>query len=231
MEGERSAALALKIMDIILCGCKGRMGQAVVSAAKDFKNMNIVAGVDRKDDFSGEYPIYADMNKISENADVIIDFSNPALLGSLLEYAKNKKISAVICTTGFSEKQTKEIKEASKIVPILYSRNMSLGVNLLVELSKIATRILGENFDIEIIEKHHNKKIDAPSGTALMLAEEISEEMPESAKFTYDRSKERKARAKNEIGIHSVRGGTIAGDQLYRFTGAEQPLQTEKLVK
>ena len=169
-----------------------------------------------------EYPIYADMNQITEKPDVIIDFSNPALLESLLIYAKEKKVPAVICTTGFSKEQTERIKEASKTIPILYSRNMSLGINLLVELSKIATGILGENFDVEIIEKHHNKKIDAPSGTALMLAEEIAERMPEKAAFTYDRSKERKSRTKNEIGIHSVRGGTIAGDHEVIFAGNKE---------
>lgn len=209
-------------MNIILCGCKGRMGQAVANAAKNFKGMKIVAGVDTKEDFSGEYPIYSDMNKIAEEADVIIDFSNPALLKSLLGFAVERKVPAVICTTGFSAEQTEEMKQASKCIPILYSRNMSLGINLLVELSKIATKILGENFDVEIIEKHHNKKIDAPSGTALMLAEEISEEMPEKAEFTYDRSKERKPRTKNEIGIHSVRGGTIAGDHDVIFAGNKE---------
>lgn len=198
------------------------MGQAVAKAAKDFRNINVVAGVDTKEDLSGEYPIYADMNKISEMADVIIDFSNPALLKSLLRFVAERKVPAVICTTGFSEEQTEEMKEVSKAVPILYSRNMSLGINLLVELSKIATKILGENFDVEIVERHHNKKIDAPSGTALMLAEEISEEMPEKAEFTYDRSKERKPRAKNEIGIHSVRGGTIAGDHDVIFAGNKE---------
>ncbi len=198
------------------------MGQAVVNAAKNFKDMKIVAGVDTKEDLSGEYPIYADMNKVSETADVIIDFSNPALLKSLLGFVAERKVPAVICTTGFSEQQTEEIKEVSKTVPILYSRNMSLGINLLVELAKIATRILGENFDVEIVERHHNKKIDAPSGTALMLAEEISEEMTEKAEFTYDRSKERKPRTKNEIGIHSVRGGTIAGDHDVIFAGNKE---------
>ena len=198
------------------------MGQAVVKAASEFGNINVVAGVDVREDFSGEYPIYADMSKISETADVIIDFSNPTLLGSLLGYAKSSKVPAVICTTGFTEAQMQEIEETSKSVPILYSRNMSLGINLLVELSKIATRILGENFDVEIVEKHHNKKIDAPSGTALMLAEEISEEMPEKAEFVYDRSKERKPRTKNEIGIHSVRGGTIAGDHDVIFAGNKE---------
>lgn len=192
------------------------------NAAKNFKDIKIVAGVDTKEDFCSEYPIYADINKVSKKPDVIIDFSNPALLESLLSYAKENEVPAVICTTGFNEAQTQDIKEASKTIPILYSRNMSLGVNLLVELSKIATRILGENFDVEIIEKHHNKKIDAPSGTALMLAEEISAEMLEKAEFTYDRSKERKPRTKNEIGIHSVRGGTIAGDHDVIFAGNKE---------
>lgn len=198
------------------------MGQAVAKAAKDFRNINVVAGVDTKEDLSGEYPVYSDVDKISETADVIIDFSNPALLKSLLRFVAERKVPAVICTTGFSEQQTEEIKEVSKNVPILYSRNMSLGINLLVELSRIAAKILGENFDVEIVERHHNKKIDAPSGTALMLAEEISEEMPEKSEFTYDRSKERKPRAKNEIGIHSVRGGTIAGDHDVIFAGNKE---------
>ena len=136
-------------MNIVICGCRGRMGQAVAKAVKDFKNIKVVAGVDVKEDLSGEYPIYSDMSKIAENPDVIIDFSHPALLNALLSYVKEKKVPAVICTTGFSEEQTEKIKEASKIVPILYSRNMSLGINLLVELSKIAAGILGENFDVE----------------------------------------------------------------------------------
>lgn len=209
-------------MDIVICGCRGRMGQAVVKAANDFDDINVVAGIDIKEDLSGEYPIYSDINKIHGNFDVIIDFSNPAFLKSLLSYAAEKKIPAVICTTGFSDEQTEEIKKASKTVPILYSRNMSLGINLLVELSKIAAKILGEDFDVEIIERHHNKKIDAPSGTALMLAEEISGEMPEKSEFIYDRSKERKPRAKNEIGIHSVRAGTIAGDHDVIFAGNKE---------
>ena len=170
-------------MKVIICGCNGKMGQAVEKSMEDIWGIKPVAGIDVAENLSGSYPVYSKISDIKQKADVIIDFSSPALIDSLLEYAKSSGTPAVICTTGFSESQVESIKEASKLVPIHYSRNMSLGVNLLVELSKIATKVLGNKFDIEILEKHHNQKVDAPSGTALMIAEEISQEMPHKAEF------------------------------------------------
>lgn len=198
------------------------MGQAVKGIAKNCDDCDVVAGVDFLCTGKEECRVYEDIRKVQESADVIVDFSNPAALDSILEYSESTLTPAVICTTGFSENQVKKIKEASKSIPIFYSRNMSLGVSLLLELAKISTKILGKEFDIEIIEKHHNQKIDAPSGTAFMIAEAISEEIPESINCVYDRTKNRAPRNKNEIGIHSVRGGTIAGDHEVIFAGDKE---------
>ena len=198
------------------------MGQAVKQAAENAQGCQVVAGVDVCDKGDASCLVYKNIAEIKEKADVIIDFSNPAALGSVLEYAKNSNTPAVICTTGFSEVQVEEIKKASKTVPILYSRNMSLGINLLLELSRIAAKVLGDDFDIEIIEKHHNQKIDAPSGTALMIAEEISSSKGEKLDYVYDRTGVRQARTKSELGIHCIRGGTIAGDHEVIFAGNKE---------
>ena len=211
-----------EFMKIIICGYNGKMGQAVKEIAKNCDDCDVVAGVDFLCTGEEECRVYEDIRKVQESADVIVDFSNPKALDSILEYSESKLIPAVICTTGFSENQFKKIKEASKNVPIFYSRNMSVGVSLLLELAKISTKILGEEFDIEIIEKHHNQKIDAPSGTAFMIAEAISGEIPESVNYVYDRTKNRAPRSKNEIGIHSVRGGTIVGEHEVIFAGDKE---------
>lgn len=199
-------------MNIILCGCNGKMGQAIVNESQKFCNMNIVAGVDIKPDSSKSFPIFSSINDVNIKADIIIDFSNPLALNSILEYSQNQKLPVVICTTGFSKEQVEKINEASKNIPVFYSGNMSLGINLLIELCQKATKSLGDNADIEIIEKHHNQKIDAPSGTALMIANGISECLDEQYEYTYNRTAVREKRKKNEIGIHCVRGGTITGD-------------------
>lgn len=209
-------------MKIIICGYGGKMGQAVLKAAKNDFECEVVAGVDVNFSGNSEVPVYKNISEVKEAADVVIDFSNPSALGPLIDYCKNTKTPAVICTTGFSIEQVKKMKEVSEYLPIFYSRNMSLGVNLLAELSRITAKILGGDFDIEIIEKHHNQKIDAPSGTALMLAEEISDEIPNNMDYIYDRTKTRKSRSKNEIGIHSVRGGTIVGDHDVIFAGDKE---------
>lgn len=212
----------LKSMKIIICGYCGKMGQAVRKAAKNDLDCEVVAGVDINPFENAEISVYKNINQVKETADVVIDFSNPSALEGLLDYCKFAKTSAVICTTGLSSEQIEKIKEASEVLPIFYSRNMSLGVNLLAELSKITAKILGGDFDIEIIEKHHNQKIDAPSGTALMLAEEISSEIPSAVDYVFDRTKTRKPRSKNEIGIHSVRGGSIVGDHEVIFAGNKE---------
>ena len=154
--------------------------------------------------------------------DVIIDFSNPAVLDDMLGFAAKNSVPCVICTTGYSQEQIDKIKEASKKIAIFYSGNMSLGINLLIELSKQAARVLGDGFDIEIVEKHHNQKIDAPSGTALMLADGISQTLSEEPQYVYDRHAYRKKRSKNEIGIHAVRGGTIVGEHEVIFAGHDE---------
>ncbi|MDO4504062.1 MAG: 4-hydroxy-tetrahydrodipicolinate reductase [Clostridia bacterium] len=209
-------------MDIILCGCNGKMGQAIVNESQKFCNMNIVSGVDIKPDSSKSFPIFSSINDVNIKADIIIDFSNPLALNSILEYSQNQKLPVVICTTGFSKEQVEKINEASKNIPVFYSGNMSLGINLLIELCQKATNVLGDSFDIEIIEKHHNQKIDAPSGTALMIANGISEHLDEKYEYKYNRTTSRAKRKKNEIGIHSIRGGTITGDHEVIFAGKDE---------
>ena len=209
-------------MNIILCGCNGKMGQAIVNESQKFCNMNIVAGVDIKPDSSKSFPVFSSINDVNIKADIIIDFSNPLALNSILEYSQNQKLPVVICTTGFSKEQVEKINEASKNIPVFYSGNMSLGINLLIELCQKATNVLGYSFDIEIIEKHHNQKIDAPSGTALMIANGISEHLDEKYEYKYNRTTSREKRKKNEIGIHSIRGGTITGDHEVIFAGKDE---------
>ncbi len=206
--------------DIILNGCNGKMGAAVTKAVSERDDCQIVAGVDLYGD-NVNYKVFRSFDDVDVDADVIIDFSNPVVLDSMLNFAKSKNIPLVICTTGFNDIQVETIKEASKDVAVFYSGNMSLGINLIIELSKKAASILGGSFDVEIIEKHHNQKIDAPSGTALMIADGISEILPDS-QYVYDRHSYRQKRAKNEIGIHAVRGGTIVGEHEVIFAGHDE---------
>lgn len=198
------------------------MGKAIIKATQNYNDCEITAGVDKIIDSQASFPIYNSINDVKEKAEVIIDFSHPSALDSILDYSKKTNTPAVLCTTGFSNEQVEQIKKISKTMPVFYSRNMSLGINLLIELAKKATEILERDFDIEIIEKHHNQKIDAPSGTALMIAEEISQTCENKKNFIYDRSSIRKARGKNEIGIHSLRGGTIPGDHEVIFAGNKE---------
>lgn len=209
---------------IILSGCNGKMGQAIVKAVADRDDAVISAGVDIFTDCGYDFPVFNDFEKIDTEADVIIDFSNPVVLDGLLSYAREKKLPAVICTTGYSTAQVQQIKEAAKEIAVFHSGNMSLGINLIIELSKKAASVFGSAFDIEIVEKHHNQKIDAPSGTALMIADGISEIMDKEPQYVYDRHAYRKKREKNEIGIHSVRGGTIVGEHEVIFAGHDEVL-------
>ena len=157
-------------------------------------------------------------------ADVIIDFSNPAVLDDMLDYAKEHSLPCIICTTGYDEEQKAKIAEASKSVPVFYSGNMSLGINLIIELAKKAASVFGEDFDVEIVEQHHNQKLDAPSGTALMIADAVASVKPDS-EYVYDRHSYRKKRDKREIGIHSVRGGNIVGEHEIIFAGTDEVLK------
>lgn len=205
----------------ILCGSGGKMGAFVAVAAHNDGDLQIVAGIDKVNNGQA-FPVYSKFSDITVEADVIIDFSNPILLDSILEFAVLKKMPVVIATTGYSESQIEKIKAASKEIPIFFSFNMSIGVNLICSLAKKAAAILGDAFDIEIVEKHHNQKIDAPSGTAIMLANAVNQEFGDTKTYEYDRHSKRQKRSKNEIGIHSVRGGTIVGEHDVIFAGHDE---------
>lgn len=205
----------------ILVGCCGKMGGNITNCANNDGQIKIVAGVD-KINTGKDYPVFSDFKDINVDADVIIDFSHISLLDGILNYAKQKNMPVVLATTGYSGEQIEKIKEFSKFIPIFFTFNMSIGVNLLCSLAQKASKILGGDFDIEIIEKHHNQKIDAPSGTAIMLANAINKEFDDSLNYEYDRHSKRNKRPKNEIGIHSVRGGTIVGEHDVIFAGRDE---------
>jgi 4-hydroxy-tetrahydrodipicolinate reductase len=209
---------------IVVSGCNGKMGHEIVSIISETPDCQVAAGIDIHITGNEGFPAFVNAEEFSGEADVLIDFSHPSALSSLLELGKKRRLPLVLCTTGYSKAQVEELKAASKEIPIFYSRNMSLGINLLIELSKKAAQVLGKGFDIEIIEKHHNQKIDAPSGTALMLADEISTVLPEEPKYVYDRHSRRMKREKNEIGIHSIRGGTIVGEHDVLFAGHHETI-------
>lgn len=211
---------------IILTGCNGKMGRAVTNSVAETDGFEIVCGIDVFTEERYGYPVFASPSLISDEitkkADVIIDFSNPSALAGLLEYAVKNSLPAVICTTGLNESQINLIRTAAEKIPVFFSANMSLGVNLVCELAKKAAAVLGNAYDIEIIEMHHNQKIDAPSGTALMIADSIKEELDDSVKYEYDRHSKCEKRTKNEIGIHAVRGGTITGEHQVIFAGHDE---------
>lgn len=207
---------------IILAGAAGRMGKAVCEAAKGDGRFTIIAGIDISP-AQAEFPIYNGIGDLSPQlgADVIIDFSHHSALEGILKYAKEAGCAAIICTTGHTEAEKNMMIEAAKEIPLFHSGNMSIGINLLMALVKKAAAAL-EGFDIEIIEKHHHNKLDAPSGTALMLADAASETVPYDAKYVYERHSVRQKRSPSEIGIHSVRGGSIVGEHDVIFAGADE---------
>ncbi len=206
---------------IILNGCNGKMGMAVSRLVNDRDDCEIIAGVDLRTDVQREFPVLGSIKNV-KNGDVIIDFSHPSCLPDLLEYAVTTKTPIVVATTGLSEADIENVKSASKAVPVFFTFNMSLGINLLVELSKTASKVLGDRFDIEIIEKHHNQKIDAPSGTAIMLANAINEVNDGKYVYEYNRQAKREKRDAKEIGIHAIRGGNIVGEHEVIFAGHDE---------
>ena len=208
--------------NIILSGCGGKMGGVITDIVKADENATIVCGLDINENVSRGYPVYKSAEEIRETADVIIDFSHPSALDGILKLAKAKNIPVVLATTGYTENEIEKIKEAAKEIPVFFTFNFSLGVNLLVALSKKAAEVLGNDFDIEIVEKHHNQKLDAPSGTAIMLANALNSVFDDKMMYEYDRHSKRAKRAKNEIGIHSVRGGTIVGEHDVIFAGRDE---------
>lgn len=201
------------------------MGHAVRELVSGRDDCKIAAGVDLTAVGDNSFPVYVSLSAVQEAVDVIIDFSHPSTLPSILDYCRaHPGTAAVLCTTGYSENQTANIQEAAAELPLFYSRNMSLGVNLLIELAKKAEAVLGNGYDVEIIERHHNQKIDAPSGTALMIADAVNQVRDNQMQYTYDRHSQRKKREKKEIGLHAVRGGTIVGQHEILFAGRHETL-------
>ena len=208
--------------NIILVGCNGKMGRVITALAEFDEDCKIVAGVDVSDSIENSYPVFTNAELCESSADVIVDFSHPSALSGSIALAKRKNIPLIEATTGLTDEQKNELFSASSEIPVFFSANMSLGINLITELVKKATKVLADDFDIEIIEKHHNQKIDAPSGTALALADAISEVLDNPPAYVYDRHSVRKKRTKNEIGIHAVRGGTIVGEHDVIFAGKDE---------
>lgn len=214
------------MVKVIMHGCNGKMGQVITKMLASDPDAEIVAGVDARAEALNDYPVFAHLEDCNVDADVVIDFSNAAAVDHLLEYCANKQLPVVLCTTGLSDKQLEHVEETAKKTAVLKSANMSLGVNLLMKLLKDAARVLApEGFDIEIVEKHHNQKVDAPSGTAIALADSINEELGNSCEYIYDRSGRRQKRDSREIGISAVRGGTIVGEHEVIFAGEDEVIE------
>lgn len=211
------------MIKVIMHGCNGKMGQVISCLIAEDAEVELVAGVDVRDDGHNPYPVFQNIGLCTVEADCVIDFSTAAAVDGLLDYCVEKKLPCVLCTTGLSPEQLEKVKQASEQVAVLKSANMSLGINLMLKLLKKAAAVLAPaGFDIEIVEKHHNLKLDAPSGTALALADSINEELGNSYDYVYDRSGRRESRPKKEIGISAVRGGTIVGDHDVIFAGSDE---------
>lgn len=213
------------MLKIALSGCNGRMGQAITRLCKNYDNVEIVAGFDLYTEKLSTYPVYAHPFEYTGEADVIVDFSNPVALPDLLKYAEEKKLPIVLATTGYSESDIAAIKAASEKVAIFKSANMSLGINVVAKLLKAAAAILGNGYDVEIIERHHNQKLDAPSGTAYILGDAVKEGLPYEAEYVYDRHERHEKRSKTEIGMHAIRGGTIVGEHEVIFAGTDEVIE------
>ena len=213
------------MVNTAIVGCNGKMGCFVAQAVQSREDCNVLFGVDAFGESNYDFDVFKTFDEATETPDVIIDFSNPAALDGMLAYAVDNKVPCVICTTGFSKDQIAKIEDAAKTIPVFYSGNMSLGINLLIELSKEAAKILGNQFDIEIVEKHHNQKLDAPSGTAIMLADAVASALPYKAEYVYDRHERREKRPAHEIGISAVRGGTIVGEHSVLFCGRDEIIE------
>lgn len=210
----------------IMHGCNGKMGQVISAIVREDDQIEIVAGVDKFQGIENPYPVYDSLEACDTEADVVIDFSNAQAVDGLLEACVKKNLPVVLCTTGLSEKQLEKVAQTAQKTAVLRSANMSLGVNLLMRLLKNAVSVLGPaGFDVEIVEKHHNKKVDAPSGTAIALADSMNEAMDQAYTYVYDRSQVRKSRDKKELGISAVRGGTIVGQHDVIFAGEDEVIE------
>lgn len=214
------------MLKIIISGCNGRMGRVVESLCNADPDLTVTAGFDilgRTDDRT--FPVYSNPSQCADSADAVIDFSNPAALDGLLAFCLERKLPLVLATTGYTPEQAAQIGAAAQVIPIFRSANMSLGINVMLELVKKASAILGSSCDIEIVERHHNKKLDAPSGTALMIADAAASACPHETEYVYDRHSVRQPRSPKEIGISSVRGGTIVGVHEVIFAGHDEIIE------
>jgi dihydrodipicolinate reductase len=213
------------MVEVILHGCNGRMGQMLSELISKDEEMKVVAGIEPSGEAKNDYPVYKSFDELKETADVIIDFSTASAIDSLLDYCEKTHTPLVLCSTGLSEAQLDRVERLAKVSAVLVSANMSLGINVLLKLLKSVTKTLyGNGFDIEIVEKHHNQKLDAPSGTALALADVMKEEL-EDISYNLNRTEVRKKREKNEIGISAVRGGTIVGEHEVIFAGTDEVIE------
>lgn len=214
------------MVKVIMHGCNGKMGQIISDIVAGDNNVEIVAGIDPVDGIKNDYPVFKSIKDCNVEADVVIDFASAKAVDDLLEYSVDKKIPVVLCTTGLSDEQLAKVKTSSDKVAILKSANMSLGINTLLKILQEAAKVFAPaGFDIEIVEKHHNQKVDAPSGTALALADSINEAMDNVYEYKYDRSQERKKRDSKEIGISAVRGGNIVGEHEVFFAGTDEVIE------
>ena len=211
---------------IIMHGCNGKMGQVITGICKEDADVEIVAGIDVMDNKDNGYPVFTDIETCDVEADVIVDFAAAVAVDKLLKYAEDKSIPVVLCTTGLSPEQLSKVAMVSEKVAILKSANMSLGINAIMKLLKDAIGVFGPaGYDVEIVEKHHNLKVDAPSGTALALADSINEASNNQYEYIYDRSQTRNKRDKKELGISAVRGGTIVGEHEVIFAGIDEVIE------
>ena len=212
------------MIKILLCGCFGRMGRAVSAAVEESSGkFSVISGAD-VNAAESRFPVYEDIREAKEKPDVIIDFSHHTALPAILEYATQNGVPAIICTTGHTDAEKQMMADAAKKIPVFHSGNMSLGINLLIALCKKASSILGTDYDVEIIEQHHHNKLDAPSGTALMIANAIADTRDES-EYVYDRHEVRQKRSPKEIGIHVIRGGSIIGEHEVLFAGKDEVIK------
>ena len=214
------------MIKILMHGCNGKMGRMITELVKNDDGAVIAAGVDTYTGIANDYPVYESIDQCDTDVDVVIDFSNAGAVDALLDYCAEKKIPVVLCTTGLSEEQLEKVRETSEKTAVLKSANMSVGINLLLKLLKDAAKVLGNaGYDIELVERHHNQKLDAPSGTALALADSINEALNGEYHYVYDRSQVRQKRDAKEIGISAVRGGTIVGDHEVIFAGTDEVIE------
>ena len=214
------------MVKIIMHGCNGHMGQVISDIVEKHPDAEIVAGIDIADQGKNSYPVFTDIDACQTEADAIIDFSSAKATDKLLEYSAARQIPVVLCSTGLSEEQLAKVEETSRKVAVLKSANMSLGINTLLKLVQDAARVLAAaGFDMEIVEKHHRLKVDAPSGTALALADSLNEAMDNKYHYVYDRSQKREKRDDKEIGISAVLGGTIVGEHEVIFAGQDEVIE------